>query len=114
MGWGGGLPALTVIRVCYENSITVAFFEAANIVCPDRLLDIILYTLNHLKYKAKQQKPNQINRWRGSNGWVNKNFICSVYGFMHEERDKTNLHMRQNNADWLIIILEQVTTFEKN
>ena len=23
------------------------------------------------------------------------------------------LHMRQNNADWLIIILEQVTTFEK-
>ena len=24
------------------------------------------------------------------------------------------LHMRQNNADWLIIILEQVTTFEKN
>ena len=32
---------------------------------------------------------------------------------MHEGREKTNFHMRQNNADWLIIILEQVTYFWK-
>ena len=32
--------------------------------------------------------------------------LCSVYGCMHEGREKTNLHMRQNNTDWLIIILD--------
>ena len=95
-------------------SLNIALFEAADIVCHDRLFDIIVCTLNHLKYKAKQQKRNQINRGRASNGWVNKNVISSVYCCMHEGREKTNLHMRQNNADWLIIILEQVTTFENN
>ena len=33
---------------------------------------------------------------------------------MHEGRKQTNLHMRQNNADWHFIILGQVTTFENN
>ena len=32
---------------------------------------------------------------------------------MHEGREKTNLNMRQNNDDWLFIVKEQVTTFEK-
>ena len=58
---GLGLPASSVSRVFFENSITVAFFQAADIDRHDRLLDIIVYTLLHLKYKAKQQKPNQIN-----------------------------------------------------
>ena len=110
----GGLSASTVICVFHENSITVAFIKAADIVRHDRLLDIIIYTLSHLKYNAKQQKPNQTNRGRGSNRWVNKNVIRSVYSCMHEGRKQTNLHIRQNNADWHFIILGQVTTFENN
>ena len=45
---------------------------------------------------------------------LDKNVLSSVYNCMHEGREKTNLHMRQNNDDWLFIVLEQVTTFENN